>query len=46
MTYLEKGQEEIQLFLRGSTIKTNTAGIEESAHKANPEEIIRHVQRV
>src|SRR5699024_6065766 len=45
-TNLEERQEEIQLLLRGPTVKTVPARIQKRANQADAEEIVRQVQHV
>ena len=42
-SYLEKGQEEIQFLFSSTTVKTNTASIQNVANQTNTEKIVWHV---
>src|SRR2546430_10724307 len=44
--YLKESKKLIQLLLRTSPVETLSTSIQQSHYQMNPEEIIRHIQRV
>ena len=44
--YLEKRQEEVKLLSRSTSLKADSTGIKHCTNKANPEEVVGHVERV
>lgn len=43
--YLEEREEIVELLLLRSTIKAHAARIQQNADEANPEEVVRHINR-